>query len=57
MTGRASVGRSPELAQFADEEQDDLEGVREAHIVELGRRGEGNRRIAGVERSADATVR
>jgi hypothetical protein len=45
------------LSRFwLDQEEHDLEGVREADIVELCRRGEGGRGVAGVERAAEATV-
>jgi hypothetical protein len=39
-----------------EEQQDELESVRQAHVVQIGRRGEGDRGVAGVERAAEATV-
>jgi hypothetical protein len=48
--------RPPEPPGLIDQEKDDLEGVREADVVEFCRCGEGDRRIAGVESSAEATV-
>jgi len=55
VTGVPSQGRPPEPPRLVDQEEDDLEGVREADKVELGG-GEGDRRVAGIERPAEATV-
>jgi hypothetical protein len=56
VAGMTAQRRPPELARIVDKEEDELEGVREADIVKLCGRGEGNRRVAGVESSAEAAV-
>jgi hypothetical protein len=48
---------SPEHRGLIDQEEDDLESVREADKVELRRSGEGNRRVTAVERPAETSVR
>jgi len=42
--------------RVVDQEQHEFEGVGKADVVELGSRGEGDHRVAGVESSAEATV-
>ena len=41
-------GRSPELARLIDQEQDELECVRQTDKIQLGRRREGDRRVPSV---------
>jgi len=49
-------GCSPELAWLVDQQQDELESVRKADEVKLGRRGKGDRRVAAIKRAAEAGV-
>ena len=56
VTGVPAERRAPEAAGIVDQEQDELERVREADEVELGRRGERQRRVPRVERPAELCV-
>ena len=47
----------PEPPGVVDQEQDELERVRQSHVVEVGRGCERDRRVAAVERAAEASVR
>jgi hypothetical protein len=46
--------RPAEPSRIVDQEQGELERVGQAHEVKLGRRGESNRRVAGVKRATEA---
>jgi len=48
--------RAAEPPRLIDQEQDKLERVREADKSSSAARGESDRRVAGVESSAEATV-
>jgi hypothetical protein len=49
--------RPPELRGLVHQEEDELERVGQAHEVEFCGRGEGDRRIARVERATQAPIR
>jgi hypothetical protein len=46
----------PEPPRLVDQEEDELERVREAHKVKLGSGGECDRRVAAIQRAAEAAV-
>ena len=48
--------RPPEPRGLVDQEQNQLERVREAHEVEFSSRSERDRGVAGVERAAEPAV-
>jgi hypothetical protein len=56
VAGMPSERRPPELPRLIDQEQDELERVRQAHEFELGRRRKGDRRVPGIECAAKATI-
>ena len=56
VAGVPAQRRPPEPLGVVDQEEDELEGVREADEVELGGRGERDRWVAAVERAAEAAV-
>jgi hypothetical protein len=48
--------RPSEPSRLIDQEEDDLEGVWEADVVELCGSGERDRRIAGVESASEPAI-
>ena len=56
VAGVPAERRAPEAAGVFDEEQDELERVREADEVELRRGGERQGGVARVERAAELCV-
>ena len=56
VTGVPAERRSAKLRGLIDQEEDELERVRQAYEVELGRRREGDRGVTSVERAEEANI-